>query len=267
MTDIAYNQPRGRSTTYLAVWALLAFLALGYLALLALRPDLASQLILGPAESAPESNHGQRAMTRALAELSDVKKTLARVEGELMEVRQQMGAEAKRAADFEARITALESGRARRAEAAPVAAAAPISTFETVVSSAPDTPRGLAGRTVEGTVNEAAGEPPLPVAKLASAALMKAAEPKEKAPPVGILVGTGPSVDAIRLSWQLIVDGNARLMKSLEPRYVESPTEPGVFQLIAGPVATKEEAQRVCQRLKAKQVRCSVNSTFAGEPL
>lgn len=270
MSEQVYTAPpTGRSAAYLAIWALLASIALGYLALLAIRPDLASGLIVGPSESTPESNRGQRAMTKALAELSDVKKTLAKVEGELSALRQQLTDGAKRSAELEARVAALETGR--RAEATPIAGAA-TGAFQTVVASA-DANVGietgtLAGATVEGAVSDRGSKaPPLPVAKAAVIAAAAKSEPKEKGPPVALLVGTGPSVDALRLSWQLIQDGNGRLVKSLEPRYAESAAEPGVFQLYAGPVESKEEAQRLCQRLKAKQVRCSVSATFVGQPL
>lgn len=270
MSEQAYTPPpAGRSASYLAIWALLASIALGYLALLAIRPDLASSLIVGPSESTPESNRGQRAMTKALAELSDVKKTLAKVEGEISALRQQMADGAKRSAELEARVLALEA--ARRAEATPIAAA-PAGAFQTTVAgtnaNAAIETGTIAGAAVEAAVTDRGSKaPPLPVAKAAAMAAAAKSEPKEKGPPVALLVGTGPSVDALRLSWQLIQDTNGRLVKSLEPRYVESPTEPGAFQLFAGPVESKEEAQRLCQRLKAKQVRCSVSANFAGQPL
>lgn len=261
MSEQLHTRPSsGRSLLYLSVWAMLAALALGYLALLAVRPDIASGLILGPAESTPESNRGQRAMSRALAELGEIRKTLGKVEGELVELKQKMVAETKRAAELEARLGALEA--ARKTEGTPMAAAP--AAFQTTVSSPGRPSQALAGDAVEGSV---ADRTAAPAKAVASATLQRPSEPKEKGPPVGLLLATGPSVDALRLSWQLIQDQNSRQLKSLEPRYVEGTAEPGSFQLIAGPVETKEEAQRVCQRLKAKQVRCSVTPTFAGQPL
>ncbi len=261
MSEHLHTPPAsGRSLIYLSVWAMLAALALGYLALLAVRPDIASGLILGPAESTPESNRGQRAMSRALAELGEVKKALGKIEGELASLKQQKAADAKRSAELEARVAALEA--ARKSEATPVAAAP--AAFQTTVAPPDRSGQVLAGDAVEGNVAE---RMPAPAKAIASVALNRPSEPKEKGAPVGLLLATGPSVDAIRLSWQLIQDQNSRQLKSLEPRFVEGTAEPGIFQLIAGPVETKEEAQRMCQRLKAKQVRCSVVPTFSGQPL
>ena len=88
----------------------------------------------------------------------------------------------------------------------------------------------------------------------------------QSGPPVGVLIATGPSLDAVRLSWQLLTETNKSVLRPFEPRYVESSGDGGLFQLIAGPVASREEAARVCERLKARNARCSVTG-FTGQPL
>ena len=271
---------------YLATWGILAAFALGYLALLALRPDLAASLIVGPSEGSPEGNRGQRAMTRALAELNGVKQTIARLEGEVAELRTTLAAEHQRGEAIAARLASVETTQ--------IAAAAPamqgtlalpqttagLGAVETAPAAA--TARGQFDERAtkalrEGRTAEAPREPAtlsaqaaatgagaLPEASNRGAA--KALEPKPKGPPVGLWVGTGPSLDAVRLSWQLLQETHKGSLKALEPRYVENSTDPPAFQLIAGPVATREEAAKVCERLRAKQARCSV-VPFTGQTL
>ena len=94
----------------------------------------------------------------------------------------------------------------------------------------------------------------------------KAAEARPKGPPLGLWVGTGPSLDAVRLSWQLLQEGHKATLRSLEPRYVANGSDPASFQLIAGPIAVREDALKACERLRAQQQRCTV-IPFGGQPL
>lgn len=257
--------------SYLLVWALLASLALGYLALLALRPDLAARFLVGPSEGSPEGNRGQRAMSRALAELGDIKKSVSQLEASVSELKSTLAAEALRGQTLEARIAAIE---AAQNAGTPMARATPAGS-RAEVAGAPDAANALGGTTVQGTVEERPAKTPRDgktapptkavAAAAGAAAAAKPAEPA-KGPALGVWVASGPSLDAVRLSWQLLQESHKAPLKSLEPRFVESTGDPPAFQLIAGPVATREEAARICERLKAKQARCSV-IPFSGQPL
>ena len=262
---------------YLIAWGLLASLALGYLALLAVRPDLAESLILRPANGAPEGNAGQRSMSKILAELGNMKTAVAKLEGEAKDFRTALQDQEQRALTLEARLALVET--ATKGGPTPVAHAGPALQTSAAHSdganhSAP-VPGALAGPTTQGTVEERATKalrdgraaPSRPAAATASAAGIAVSKPVEPSgPPVGVLIASGPSLDAVRLSWQLLIESNKSALRSLEPRFVERGVEPTIYQLIAGPVATREEAAKVCDRLRAKQVRCTV-TTFAGNPL
>lgn len=89
---------------------------------------------------------------------------------------------------------------------------------------------------------------------------------KPAAKPVGIRVASGSSVDGLRLSWSLLSE-NHDALKTLKPRYVDSgdAINPS-FDLVAGPVKTKAEAQRLCKKLTAQNVPCTVGD-FKGEDL
>lgn len=253
---------------YLITWGILAAFALGYLALLAVRPDIAQNLFSGPFESAPESNRGQRAMTRAMAEINGLKQSLARLEGEMGELRVLTASEQKRSAALETRLATAEDGQkatAARLAAIPAPATAAAATAAEGAGEPRATKAQREARSPE-TPAEIAAAVTAQAATTLSAPAAKPVEARPKGPPLGLWVGTGPSLDAVRLSWQLLQEGNKGTLKALEARFVESSGDPPAYQLIAGPVATREEANKACERLRAKQSRCTV-IPFTGQPL
>lgn len=266
------HEPYGteRSTLYVVVWAVLAIAALAYLALLAVRPDLATGLIVNPPSGSPEGNQGQRAMFRALAEVQDLRKSVTRLEGEVGEMKAAVQVETQKVQALEARIGEIE---AAQRTSVPVADAAPASHRP---RGAPASKSGeqVAGTTVAGTIEEPAkprrdqGPPPKVLASAGGAE----AKPEERVespaqPPrtMAVAIATGPSLDALRLTWQLLQEAHKPTLRSLEPRFAELASDPPAYQLIAGPVSAKE-AGRACERLKVKQARCAV-VPFAGQPL
>lgn len=280
MSDTAIDvQPTSRlPAPYIVAWGLLASIALGYLVLLAVRPDLASHFILKPMHGAPDSNWSQRSMSKAVADLGAAKAAIARLETETRELRIQLSAQEQRSHTLEVRIGAVETVLKR--------GAANISHTPTPISTNAPTEHaaanGLAGQTVQGTIEERPGralrdgqpsavQPAAPqqaamLAAPASKPVVPTATVDAAAAPVAVIIASGPSVDAVRLSWQLLVERNRSALKSLEPRYTESGGEQSVFRLIAGPIANREDAARICDKLKPKQVRCTITS-FGGQPL
>ena len=91
--------------------------------------------------------------------------------------------------------------------------------------------------------------------------------PVAGAKPVGVYIGSGPSVDSLRQSWSLLADRNADSLKNLEPRYTTGIDANGLnYGLVAGPVKSAADAQKICRDLAAKAVTCRVGD-FAGEAL
>lgn len=85
--------------------------------------------------------------------------------------------------------------------------------------------------------------------------------------PVGIEIGGADSIEALRLSWTVMNDQNGPVLGRLSPRYRLNTTGSGEpLALVAGPIATPEEATRICATLKAKGVRCKVGG-YSGERL
>lgn len=85
--------------------------------------------------------------------------------------------------------------------------------------------------------------------------------------PVGVQISSGASIDSLRLSWSLLADRHAATLKKLQPRYVargdmDNPT----YDLIAGPIKSRSDAERLCKALSAKNVPCAV-SDYIGAAL
>ena len=87
----------------------------------------------------------------------------------------------------------------------------------------------------------------------------KAAAPAKPAP-VGVLLATGPSLDSLRLSWQILNDRHGASMKTLQPRYVVSgkPDE-RTYGLVAGPLETVADAKSVCKTMTDNGIACEVS--------
>jgi hypothetical protein len=77
---------------------------------------------------------------------------------------------------------------------------------------------------------------------------------------VGVLLATGPSVDALRLSWTILVDRNADAVRGLQPRYVSSGKgEERTYGLVAGPVQTTDAAKALCKTIIERGMACEVS--------
>jgi hypothetical protein len=235
---------------------LLALAALAYLALLALRPDLAARMIYEAPFGTPEGNQGQRATFRALAEIQELKGTTSRLQAEIQALRAAATAEHTRVEALEARLAVLER---RQVEQTPVADSSAAVATPSVASAAP----------------KAAGEPAAAPPKFAAstAPALRDASPIEtqalpapKAPPVAVVVASGASLDAVRLTWQLLQESNRTALRGLEPRYQTTAGDPPAYQLLAGPVSSREAAKRLCERLRSRQSPCSI-VPYAGQPL
>jgi SPOR domain len=119
-----------------------------------------------------------------------------------------------------------------------------------------------------GSVNAAPQAVAQAPAKAATQAISFGPATVKPAPkPVGIKVSTGDSVDSLRLSWSLLSEKHGEALKNMQPRVVASgdPQNP-TYDLVAGPVKSKAEANKVCKLLAAQGVPCTIGA-FAGDSL
>jgi hypothetical protein len=248
----------------------LSSMALTYLAMLSVRPDLAHGLgdrVAALAGAEPRSGETDAA---AAAEIAAVRQTLDGLQKEMASIRGRIAARAEQEQAIAARLAAIEEQRATELSL-------PLTTAS-IDRAEPEEKGGaddLKGRAIEGRIVEApqAPEPPArrppprePERVTFGAPLVKpAASPPES--PRGIQIATGPSVDALRISWMLLAERHKGILRNYEPRFVPSTSGSGpAYRLIAGPIGSTSAANKVCGELRAKRVTCGV-SAFGGEPL
>jgi SPOR domain len=289
---------------YAGSWTVLALLALAYMITLATNPSILGNWT--PERSTPETNEGQRAAARFATDLSGLRQSFGDIQREMAALNSSVQAGTSRDKEMLERISILEerikpqavveaaapaappapkTAVQRQAEAraqkiaekaatvgtAPAAAETAAATAEAsqsrfVVLNAPALP---ANSIATGSIQAppAQGVPAPPAASQASAAFGPGAIKAAAAPsgPAGVEIASGPSLDSLRLNWSMLAERHAPQLKNLEARYT-SAGEGQPYQLIAGPVASTDEAKRVCAQLQAKRVACRVTS-FGGNAL
>jgi len=120
---------------------------------------------------------------------------------------------------------------------APAPGTAPTSGFKTSTAPAPKAATGIETGSIE----------------------QKAAAPAKPAQ-VGVLLATGPSLDALRLSWTILNDRNADAVRTLHPRYVVSGKDKErTYGLVAGPLETIADAKAVCKTMTDRGMPCEVS--------
>lgn len=262
---------------YVAVWALLASLSLAYLALLMIEPDLVAKYIgtMGPMTAQSDTPPIDTA-----AEIKTLRESVDRVSSELADLKSEVSGQTERERDYGSRLAALEEA----SEAAKTAAATPAPTpdskgakvaADTKAAPEPKPAKKQGALAAEGapvmvpgvtTVNvkhksleTGSVEDKAPVA-FGPAVVTPAA------PVVGLKIATGPSVDALRLSWSLL-QGREQSLASLEPRYITGTDASGLtYDLIVGPVASTDDAKRICRELVVKGTPCQIGE-FGGNAL
>ncbi len=264
-------------------------MALTYLAMFSIRPDLADGLgrhiaALAGTEAGPvkagESDDG-----RARAEFATLRRVIDTLQGDLNAVRAAIAMREDRDHAFAARLSAIEAQRVAE-QAVPLTTASidPPSPQPIARDRADDeqrSARAIKGRTVDVPVVEVAPPTPAPVIEHAPPRQERPREgervafgpaqvkpaPGEATGPRGIQIATGPSVDDLRINWMLLSERHKEILGRLEPRFVPSTGASGPgFRLIAGPIENANAASRVCSELRARRVSCGV-SAFGGEPL
>ena len=85
--------------------------------------------------------------------------------------------------------------------------------------------------------------------------------------PIGVQLGGAPSLDSLRLNWTILSDRHADALGNLQARYVASDALGATsFNLIAGPVASRTDAIRICAKLRTQGITCRLTS-FQGSAL
>jgi cell division septation protein DedD len=81
-----------------------------------------------------------------------------------------------------------------------------------------------------------------------------------------VQLAAAPSVNALRQSWGQLTERHAGALASLQPRVVAPRGEGGIYRLLAGPFASKADAERICSELRVGAKACFA-TPYTGAPL
>ena len=84
--------------------------------------------------------------------------------------------------------------------------------------------------------------------------------------PFAVQLASGPTLDAIRLSWSKLSEQHADALSKLQPHVTTTgtPATGQIFDLIAGPVKSAADAKKICKALATRGTDCKV-APYAGE--
>ena len=272
---------------YLSTWALLASGALAYLAVLAFPPRAEAPVAAPRVSVAPPSDSATEVKVRQV-KTAEVK-ALGQVQGSMSEIRKDVSqlqeAVGERVINekvVQTRLTALEDrvstidGQQDQPPATPaVPSATPTSKVPGITLLPAGEPRAVAGPPFK-PVDEslAAALPPPPGAPIETGSIPPKAEivfgepvvTRAGAPAMAVQLAAGPSLQAVRQSWELLSERYSGTLAALQPRVVAPRGEGGVYRLLAGPVPTKADAERICSQLGVGSKACFATK-YVGAPL
>jgi cell division septation protein DedD len=259
------------------IWLVIGGLATAYLAVLGVRPDVLASGRPSLPDLREQIDGARREMSRAFADLDPMRRTMGEIKMDVANLKEATQAGERRDEMIIERVTALETAQ-QNARSAPTAQTGS-STSSKATAATPATPPTPTQnpRKASGASNSAPGSEPAPKVSAATPAKKTEGsietgsieEKKAKAPskPVGILIATGPSLDALRLNWSILIDRHSDAVGSLSPRYVtDGPADKRTYTLVLGPVPSAGEAKNLCKTLIERGMTCEV-SVYRGNAL
>ena len=261
---------------YLATWALLAAGALAYLAVLAFQPHQAATP--RPQVADPDPGQAIRAMAKATVEMGTMRRNLSDVQNDVFVLKDAAVQREAKDKTVSSRLTAVEERLA--AMDAPPPTAEAITPKAKIVEKAPrKTPDArAAARVIVVPQGEAAQPPPAkvdgPPAPLETGSIAPTEEITFGEPIVtpaastifAIQLAAGPSLQGLRQSWEQLRERHGGALAALQPRVVPPRAEGGPYRLLAGPFATKADADRICADMGVGRNGCFATA-YVGAPL
>ena len=287
----SHHAPSGRFIrAYLLTWGLLAAGGLTYLASLAWQPQLFSP---AQPQQVAEPDPGVQAANKALAEVGSVRRVVTEMQKDLGRLKDTVGQREAEEKEAQARLARLEEQVTTMA--CPVAVAAPpppttkLRTVERTKAAAEK--RQASGEPPRApthiiSVTETLKPAPVPEAEAAKTEPPKIEPPKIEtgsivAPPTitfgepevtparqafAVQLAAGPTLDSLRLSWNLLRDRHGAPLASLQPRFIAPRVEGGPYRLLAGPLPSKADADKVCADIRVGKQGC-FSTPYIGDPL
>jgi hypothetical protein len=292
MTNMTTSlKPKGRILTpYVMIWVLLASGSLAYLALLAFQPSLVANY-LGGTKAPKQITIATAKEPAAQSDLRIIQDSISQIRVDLQDLRAVVSGYAMRERQMSERLAALEGGPAAPAKVAVLNAQKkdpPTKAVKTAAVKKTAAKKTAVKKTAKKKATAKPAKPVVKVSKKKPSSRLPApgletgsVAPEKEAlvsfgpaivtpavsKPVAIQIASGPSVDALRLSWSLLSDRHGKDLKSLQPRYITGATASGLtYDLVAGPITSASEAERLCKELGKSGTSCRV-SDFSGDAL
>lgn len=280
---------------YMFVWAMAAAAALAYLASLATNPDLSKPF---SQQTQAEPDQSLRLASRALSEVGTVRRAMGELQRDVGQIKENIDKRETSEKAVQSRLAALEEKVTSLAQPPVAQAPAPAAPKTKAVEKNKDKgkanpqperstsrlsrvgdppaaekepdaePRVETGSLPPGETPEPAPQeqPQAPVVMFGAPTVVPTTINKGRAVTYGIQIGAGGTVEALRGSWGKLVSKHADALSALEPRYFAPRSEGGKYRLVAGPFASKEEAEKACANMGIGRAGC-FSTTFGGEPL
>jgi TolA-binding protein len=271
--------PRSRRfmKVYLATWALLAAAALAYLGLLAFHPIQGTQV--RPQVAEPDPGQAMRALAKTTVEMGTMRRNLSEIQKDVADLREASADRDAKDKTVATRLTAVEE---RLATLHPSSESADTPPSKAKVSERHQRKTAPMVRVITVPQDGAAPAPtpqspsvkddgppvPLETGSIAPKEEITFGEPVvTRAGPVAFAVqlAAGPSLQGLRQSWGQLRERHGSLA-ALEARVVPPRSDGGPYRLLAGPFATKADADRVCTEMGVGRNGCYV-TTYIGTPL
>ena len=293
----SHRTPSGRFIrAYLLTWGLLAAGGLTYLGSLVWHPHLSP--LLRPQMAEPDPSI--QAANKALAAVGSVRRTVTEMQKDLGSIKDTIGQREAEEKAAQARLVALEE-RVTTFAATPVAPPPDVAPEPTAKPRAGEKGKAAGESRQNGTepprsparivsVTEAPSAPLPPAVKpqgVASKAETTKAEPPKietgsiaATKPVitfgepevtpaqqsfAVQIAAGPSLDALRLSWNILAERHGALAL-LQPRFIAPRAQGGSYRLLAGPLPSKADADRICAAMNVGKQGC-FSTPHIGDPL
>ena len=291
MAEHAAHPPRSERfiKAYLFVWGLLAAGGLTYLATLVWQPEWLTPPPRRPQIAEPEPDSAMRMATRAMAEVRDVRRSVGDVEKSLGEIRETLDRSVSDDKLVQTRLTALEGRVTDMAAANPVATTTPgkpkAGERTQPLSKLAAAPKGAdkagdkageatrvmsAVMSVPDQAEKPAEQPAAPGIETGSIepAPITFGEPvvTRSGTNFGVQLGAGRSLEALKLSWSLLLDQHGEALSPLQPRVIAPRSDGGSYRLVAGPFESRAEADKICTAMALSRNKCFA-TVYMGEPL
>jgi cell division septation protein DedD len=277
---------------YLGTWGLLALVATGYLAVLTFPPQAGSlpQSAIEP----PKKDVGEsKAIVEMRGSLSEIRKDVTELQTAVGERVATEKVVETRLTALEGRVTTVDGSQssptaagagdgadnvARKAGDLPAVGApgkAPGETTAPPVAKPPFVPietGSIASKDTGGVASKGTGS--IDTGSIASKDKEEAKEEIVFGEPVvrregqefAVQLAAASSVGALRQSWDQLSERHAGALGRLQPRVVSPRSEGGIYRLLAGPLPTKADAERICSELRAGPKGCFA-TRYSGAPL